>query len=632
MRTRNILPALAFGLAAFFAYAVTAAPDILYGDPGEFQFTLPLAGVGHPTGYPLFHLLGWVWERFFGGNPAWGANLFSAWWGGVAVGAFYLTSAEALVRLRTRLKWSDGERWLAGLATLVFAMNPSLWAQGTQVEVYTLQAALAAAILGATLAAGRRADAWPLWPLALFIGLGLAHHLTTVFLLPGVLLFLLLTRPDQLAPRAVLKALPWALAPLALYLYIPWRAPASPWLYPQLTSDLTLSLFENTVAGNLRFILGIGFSSALGAAPLSQQLATAWRLYALHFTWAGLTLAGMGLLAQILEGDWPMLVLTGLSFLLLQAFNLVYGIGDIATYYLPLYLIVTLWLALGLAYGVEWLTRMTSPRLRRWWLVLPAFILILPATQVRAYQSDFDRREDRAARIQWESILAQPLAPDALLVSNDRDEMTPLIYLQQIEGRAPGMLGLFPLLAPTPDWADLNMTLKSALATGRPVYLIKPMPGVEALYVLESVGGGVSQVTGPQPPPEESFEAPYTPELRWLGVEWQGEPRAGERLQLTIYWRTVQQPQVVWHSFLHLVDAGGEKVAQAADHRPGGDYLPSTLWRPGDVIADRFELDLPATLEAGEYTLLAGFYDPQTGQRLADPLPVARLKLSGPSQ
>jgi hypothetical protein len=192
MRSKNLLPALFLGLAAFVAYALTAAPDLLYGDAGEFQFTLPLAGVGHPTGYPLFHILGWGWERFFGSNPAWGANLFSALWGGVAVAAFYLFSAEALARLRARLKWPSGERWLAGLATIIFALNPTLWAQATQAEVYTLHAAFVAAILGATLAAARERDAWPLWPVALLLGLSLTHHLTTVFLIPGVALFLLL--------------------------------------------------------------------------------------------------------------------------------------------------------------------------------------------------------------------------------------------------------------------------------------------------------------------------------------------------------------------------------------------------------------------------------------------------------
>ena len=129
MRSRNLPFSLLLGLAAFVAYALTAAPGLLGGDAGEFQFTLPLAGVSHPTGYPLFHVLGWVWERAFGANPAWGANLFSAFWGGVAVAAFYLFSAEAIQRLIARMKWRGGAGWLAGITTVIFAANPTFWAQ-----------------------------------------------------------------------------------------------------------------------------------------------------------------------------------------------------------------------------------------------------------------------------------------------------------------------------------------------------------------------------------------------------------------------------------------------------------------------------------------------------------------------
>ncbi len=628
MRLRNLIPALVFAFVAFFLYAMTAAPGLLFGDAGEFQFTLPLAGVSHPTGYPLFHMLGWLWEQAFTGNPAWGANLFSAFWGGVAVGAFYLFSAEAMERLATRMKWRRGAGLLAAVTTILFAGNPTFWAQATQAEVYTMNAAFVALILGATLAAAREQDAWPLWPVALLLGLSLTHHLTTVLLIPGVALTLWLARPQDLRPKTILRTLPWLLAPLLLYLYIPLRASASPWLTLHLTPETTLHLFDNSVAGNLRFILGIGFSSEIGSAPLTAQIVTAGQLFWAHFTWVGLLIILLGLAAMAIEGAMLTLILTGVSFILLLLFNLFYGIGDIAVYYIPLYLIATLWLGMGLAYIVEGLTRMTSPRWRLYWMPVILLALILPALMFQRYHTTFNHAgEPETARIQWESILAQPLAPDALLVSNDRDEMVPLIYLQQIEDRAPDMLGLFPLIAATPDWEDLNMTLKSALATDRSTYVIKPMPGIEALYRVQPAGGTVTQVLGPQPAPPDSFEAPYTADLRWLGIQWSGEVHPGATLDVTLYWRAVQRPSVVWHSFLHLYDAAGEKVAQADDHRPGGEYLPSTLWRPGDVIVDSFRLTLPDDLASGEYTLMAGFYDPETGQRIADPLDVAVIEL-----
>jgi len=50
------------GLAAFALYWRTLAPDVLVGDSGEFQFTGPILGIPHPTGYPLYTLLGYLWS------------------------------------------------------------------------------------------------------------------------------------------------------------------------------------------------------------------------------------------------------------------------------------------------------------------------------------------------------------------------------------------------------------------------------------------------------------------------------------------------------------------------------------------------------------------------------------------
>lgn len=56
----------------------------------------------------------------------------------------------------------------------------------------------------------------------------------------------------------------------------------------------------------------------------------------------------------------------------------------------------------------------------------------------------------------WDAILADP--PDnAILISNDRNEIVPLYYLQAVEGKAQGVTGIFPLLTQKialPMWAQ----------------------------------------------------------------------------------------------------------------------------------------------------------------------------------
>ena len=85
-----------------------------------------------------------------------------------------------------------------------------------------------------------------------------------------------------------------------------------------------------------------------------------------------------------------------------------------------------------------------------------------------------------------------------MLISNDRDEMMPLWYMQQVEGRRPDLAGVFPLLLTGDGWATIGQVVDRALATGRPVSLIKPMPGLEIKAQLgPSDAAGLTPVLGP---------------------------------------------------------------------------------------------------------------------------------------
>jgi uncharacterized membrane protein len=71
--------------------------------------------------------------------------------------------------------------------------------------------------------------------------------------------------------------------------------------------------------------------------------------------------------------------------------------------------------------------------------------------------------------------------------------------------------------------------------------------------------------------------------------------------------------------FVHLLDEAGDRVAQG-DGVPGYlGSLPTTLWEPGVQLLDRHFVPLPADLAAGTYSLLVGWYDPQSGVRLSLP-------------
>jgi hypothetical protein len=89
---------------------------------------------------------------------------------------------------------------------------------------------------------------------------------------------------------------------------------------------------------------------------------------------------------------------------------------------------------------------------------------------------------------------------------------------------------------------------------------------------------------------------------------------------LTLYWSAHRKPEASYKVFVHLVDSNGQLRAQQ-DALPKNNTLPTDRWFEGEYVTDDYILNLPADLPSGEYRMLVGMYDPETGVRvpLADP-------------
>ena len=86
-------------------------------------------------------------------------------------------------------------------------------------------------------------------------------------------------------------------------------------------------------------------------------------------------------------------------------------------------------------------------------------------------------------------------------------------------------------------------------------------------------------------------------------------------LRVTLYWQVLAQPQQDYTVFVHLTAPDGFVKAQH-DQQPFDGLWPTSRWTAGDVLADRYEIVLDENVQPGEYLLLAGLYEAQTGQRL----------------
>jgi hypothetical protein len=86
-------------------------------------------------------------------------------------------------------------------------------------------------------------------------------------------------------------------------------------------------------------------------------------------------------------------------------------------------------------------------------------------------------------------------------------------------------------------------------------------------------------------------------------------------LRLTLYWRVLAPMEISYTVFTHLLDANGQLWAQK-DNRPVRGSYPTTKWRVGETIVDKYDIVISPNTPAGQYELEVGLYDATTGQRL----------------
>jgi hypothetical protein len=101
-----------------------------------------------------------------------------------------------------------------------------------------------------------------------------------------------------------------------------------------------------------------------------------------------------------------------------------------------------------------------------------------------------------------------------------------------------------------------------------------------------------------------------------VGYEVKREGKdAQETLKTTLYWRANSPVERSYKVFVHVYDEEGRVVAQR-DRVPALGIRPTTSWESGEVIADRYHIELSRELPPGTYSIATGMYDAASGRRL----------------
>jgi tetratricopeptide (TPR) repeat protein len=423
--SRRLLAAALF-LGFWFYYQAGAGPGLVaYRDSGEMVVSAWTLGVSHPTGYPLYILLGRLFEAAVPlGNPAYRLSLLSSLPMAAGVALFFSAAMELLGALPA-----------FGAAALLGLSSQALTLARVQ-EMYALGFLGAAGLMIFALRL-HRARGVPVekeWLGFCFLyGLFLANRLDLLLLAPGLLVCALgLRRKSWLSPwfglaflafpaamfytgsnywepllvaltawlasRSsgrigwLLKSGAFALLGLSVYLYLPIRSAGHPWLdwnHPAQWSHFIQVLLRSKYGGTLDLISRNYKPGELLGANLLLYGRHLWR----DLTPAGAALSLAGLWRQsrrdpeLAAGLGAVFWWAGPVFLLLS--NMPPN-PHAAAIVEPYYLIPDMALAFWAAEGLAWLA--ARPPGRGLAAALAAFFLLGPFVSGRT--AEYDHRDD----------------------------------------------------------------------------------------------------------------------------------------------------------------------------------------------------------------------------------------------
>jgi len=475
-------PALLVTGLSLAVYLLTLAPGLTFehwgADSGDLSTAAYTLGVPHPTGYPTYILLAWLFSHIPVGTVAYRVNLLSAVCAAAAAGLLCRT-AEALLP-------AQGRRWpLAAATALTFAFSSLLWSQAVIGEVYALLSLFAALLLWLLVRWQQGGSDRLLWAAALLFGLGLGNHLTLAFLAPAVPILLWPERRRWLRPSLLGPAAGLFILGLSIYAYLPLAAAHRPpvnWGNPQ-----TWRQFLWVVTGRQYqpFVFG------LPAEQIWTRLGSWALLLGDQFGWWGLAIALAGVAwARQRRRRFLLFALTWSLPLAVYAFF--YYTSDSYIYLLPAVMLLALGWGAGGCYLLH-LARRWRPARQRMAL---AALLLLPLASLALHWQAADLSDDRAAQLYSQQVL-EAVAPNSLVVvrgdratfalwyavyvENQRPDLAvvngPMLafiwYRQQIRHLYPDLILNEPTAADvTTD--DLVRDLMAVNSTRRPVYATDP--------------------------------------------------------------------------------------------------------------------------------------------------------------
>jgi len=230
LRGRDTAAAVAIFIFFWLLYLLTLSPGILFEDSGELALGNFFLGVSHPPGYPLFNLIGKLFQFLPAGEAAFRANMMSAFLGALAVAVLFAAARGFQFSLPAAI-----------IGACACGVSRTIWSQAIIDEVYMLNMLVNAGLLWALAGmVGERLNTRRALAAAALLGLSATnHYVTPAAFLPVMLAVFFSGRGISRFSRTLAVftgGLMAAASLVCIYAYIPLRAASNPvmnWMNPR---------------------------------------------------------------------------------------------------------------------------------------------------------------------------------------------------------------------------------------------------------------------------------------------------------------------------------------------------------------------------------------------------------------
>ncbi|MFB3895946.1 MAG: DUF2723 domain-containing protein [bacterium] len=711
-----VLIAILVFIITLVIYLATLSPTVSWGDSGEFITVAYTLGIGHPTSYPIYTLLGKLVTTLIPfGNIGWRLNLLSTLAAALSAVMLYFFLLELLSLLIEKSKIEPTTeinpkseiqnpklndvlplpssflpQLVASCGSLLFAFSLTFWQYAVISEVHTLQILYTVSLIYLWFKWYQSGELRFFYTSTLIYGLMLAHHLLSILLLPAFIILILKQRNTikQTHYKPLWYALILMLFGSLSYLYLIIRSVQSPiinWNAPNTFSGL----FSTLTGGDFKMRMfstspGMGMESAsdylfilirnfdrfiylLGQQWMPNTLhlgiISVWLVILVRSLLVGLGIIGLFQLYRKSRFWFWFSILVVLANL---GAVINYQIADIEPYYLSTYLIMIIWIAVGLFTPCNWLKK-SMPELTIIPLFLPIVLVLIP---LLASYNTVNRHDDYTAYYYAKNSL-ESVEKNAVILTGGDNDIFPLWYAKYVEKINPKVtifgsnFLMYPwyaeffksepefkftlinhLLYSQKDWGNgLIQNIIEPNELTRPIYITYYENYIAQYRAFIPIGNFLPDLTSIR---EKQYLAPGilyqlgnselvntminvnpanletksniatfddTISLRQCILENQKPIKPGAVFTLTLFWQANKKPDKDYRGIMMLPNTAGqiytvnEKAVFAEKFSPVYSLISTSQWESGKIYREHYRVMIPLTMLEDEYNLTISLLD-----------------------